>query len=334
MKRIRNKTIVIYLFRKIVSVLPFTFLVKKYSGFNGVFRRIVGEVLECRIYKNQKFLILFYKYIKKANKARKYCSIDLGIYEYKQFDFCFVRDMMALSLWSIFNGYLPIININEKGTNCNLWEKFCLQPLGDNIEGLIKIKCPIIDFPLKPRFECAYDNNKVEIWNTIFSKLYKYNSTVQNYIEIERKKLISNKSILAVVLRGPAYTEERPTGHPIQPNIEELFIKIDEVLAQYDIDRIYLATEDKIISQYFQKKYGELVLENKREYSGLFIDEGKHIYKNDADIFLRGVEYLSSVNILKSCDYLVAGLCGASEFAIYFNGLSYEYKYIFNKGLY
>ena len=46
------------------------------------------------------------------------------------------------------------------------------------------------------------------------------------------------------------------------------------------------------------------------------------------------IEYMSSIDLVSKCDYLVTGLCGGSQMAIYRNGNTYKYSYIFDKGVY
>ncbi len=168
----------------------------------------------------------------------------------------------------------------------------------------------------------------------------KYNKKTLEYFDSEYNKLIKGKKTVACVLRSTDYTKLQPKGHPIQPSNEEVFDKIREVMNRFGIDYIYLATEDKKIADAFKEEFPNRIIENKRRYLNEKYDEedlslvSQVHFNRENDDYLKMLEYFSSMNLVSKCDYLVTGLSGGSEMAIYRNGNRYEYSYIFDKGVY
>lgn len=167
-----------------------------------------------------------------------------------------------------------------------------------------------------------------------------YDDKVQEYFDKEYNNLILGKSVAACVLRSTDYTKTKPKGHPIQPSIEEVFEKIHNVMDEFNVEYIYIATEDKLIADRFHEEFPNKVIENKRHYFNEKFDENNlervsqvH-FNRENDDYLKMLEYMSSINIVSKCDYLVTGLSGGSEMAIYRNGNRYKYSYIFDKGVY
>ena len=112
------------------------------------------------------------------------------------------------------------------------------------------------------------------------------------------------------------------------------------ILDEFNVEYIYIATEDKLIADRFHEEFPNKVIENKRHYFNEKFDENNlerlsqvH-FNRENDDYLKMLEYMSSINIVSKCDYLVTGLSGGSEMAIYRNGNRYKYSYIFDKGVY
>ena len=70
-----------------------------------------------------------------------------------------------------------------------------------------------------------------------------------NYIE---KKYINDKT-LGLFIRGTDYVALKPKGHYIQPTVEMLLSKVKEYIQEFQIDNIFLITEDKEIENKIKK---------------------------------------------------------------------------------
>ena len=49
---------------------------------------------------------------------------------------------------------------------------------------------------------------------------------------------------VGVYLRGTDYIDLKPSGHPVQPTVEQAMLVIDEYTRKYNVDSIFLVTED------------------------------------------------------------------------------------------
>ena len=333
---------------KLFEIIPYGLFLKMYPflkktklsdfadyAFENVFEK------KSRILNNTK------KHLQKVAKKGRYCSIEKGTWDYQFVNFCLVKNMLSNIIWCVERGFIPIINLFPSESSnytikSNLWEMFFEQPLsGCNAEkNSNSIVCPIISSPIIPKFSDARKKERVELWNTVLELFAKYNKSTLEYFDSEIDELIKGKHILACVLRSTDYTKLKPQGHPIQPANQEVFEKIREVMKEYHIDGIYIATEDYNIAEAFKKEFPGMVIENKRRYfnekyeqENLSVISQVH-FERENDDYLKMLEYMSSMNIVNKCEYLVTGLSGGSEMAIYRNGNTYKYSYIFDKGVY
>lgn len=316
---------------------------KKYK-----FIDILEEVYVQRFFKESDLIKDYDACIEKVRECSRYCLIQSGNWNYKVINFCFIREMLSNIIWCIENGYKPLIDIMPSGgtysTHSNLWEKMYVQPFGECLKKVKEsgnyIVCPIKTHCIMPRMVDARDGNKVEFWNKLFNTFVKYNEACQKYMENEYIGILKYKKCLACLIRGTDYTKLKPAGHPIQPSISELMDKAEQIMKKEGLEYIYLATEEKKYADAFKERFGDIVLENKRNYFDVLYETGSLTmvsqvsFDREDDDFLKILEYMSSINLLAKCNSLVAGLCGGSEAAVYFNGNKYTTTYLFDKGIY
>lgn len=188
----------------------------------------------------------------------------------------------------------------------------------------------------------AFDlqGEEIRIWRKLYKKLIFFNRDVKNYISKEMEKVGDLSDTIGVLLRGTDYTALKPKGHPIQPDIEEVLDKVHELKRQMKYKRIYVATDEKqLLDQVISKFGGSAVVVNKRRYFDSYYEMksgsaiGEIHFDRENDNFLKGLEYLSSLNILAECDAFVAGNCGGTYYTLLIPN-KYKHIFIFNKGLY
>lgn len=78
----------------------------------------------------------------------------------------------------------------------------------------------------------------------------------RKYLLSEKKLFAPTDRVLGVVLRGTDYLVRRIHNHPIQPPLEFATSMAVAKLKEWDCNKIFLATEDKIIVQIFKKFFG------------------------------------------------------------------------------
>ena len=113
--------------------------------------------------------------------------------------------------------------------------------------------------------------------------------------------------------------------------------KIDSGLKEWNLEYIYLATEDASYCTYFKERYGDKIFFTDQERftvpKGKLLGDMHRENKNKREGFLLGAEYILSVTLLSKCNSLIAsgGCAGVSE-AIKMNEGKYQNKFIFNLG--
>ena len=143
-----------------------------------------------------------------------------------------------------------------------------------------------------------------------------------------------------MICRGTDYVKLKPQGHPVQPSVEQVIERTKVFLDQYHLNYIYLATEELAIYEKFEKAFPGLVLVNQRQwYDGIFNAQNmSYIYQvqfdRENDIYLKGLEYLSSLQLLSRCNVLLGGNCGGACAALYMNNMKYEHVELFDLGMY
>lgn len=251
--------------------------------------------------------------------------------------------------------YIPIIDFKNYNTqyydvvdgNENAWEFFFTQPSEYKLEEVYSSKNVVLsgleiqwyDNPLcKEERYC--DDVLSDIHRFLFSQI-DFSDEVRNLANLEVKNLnLDCSETLGLYLRGTDYTTLKPSGHPIQPTVEQAENIVDEFLKKYSIKRIFLVTEDGKIFKKIKEKYGSMCaittydsfVEN---YNGKdFLSHNKCINELDSSPYKRGLHYLTKLLILSKCSYFVGGNTMGSWATMLFAGDNYKDKYIFKLGTY
>ena len=271
-------------------------------------------------------------------------KIDNGEYVYPFFNAYFIQNMLSLSLYSLARGYLPHIELGNRKDDYTNWQTFFEQPFKTNTA-----QCVISNDV--PRGYCnywmdiAWDKKQLKRWCRVYHALVRYNAQTKRYMDDDYNAIIQHgQKILGVLCRGSDYLVIKPKGHPIQPTIDEMVKKVEEVFRNGQYDKIYLATEDERIEQHFMNTFPDTIIVNKRLY---FAESFERLRRNNSSVditdvklngtdanYKRGIQYLSSMEILSRCDGLVASNCGGTVLALLMNNMKYNYTYVFNLGFY
>lgn len=279
-------------------------------------------------------------------KKKRVMIIHQMEWRYDFFNISFLNNAMSLLLYALYEGCIPVISINN-GTEYLKWEQFFVQPsqilLGGEIDNSFeRIECDRKWGYYTPSMKLAFDleGQDFYIWRELYKKLIIFNEETSRYIgeEITEKGNLNNT--VGVLLRGTDYVSLKPKGHPIQPTVSETLDAVNTYINQYGYEKIYVATEEKklldaVISQFGEEK----ILTNRRRYFDSYYELkkdsviGEVHFDRDNDNYYKGLEYLSSLNILAKCNGLVAGNCGGTYYSLLIPN-TFEHIYIFNKGLY
>ena len=165
-----------------------------------------------------------------------------------------------------------------------------------------------------------------------------YNERLKKYIADRQYEFLPYPDkTLGVLARGTDYVNTHLSNHSIHASKEMICEKIDSTLKEWNLEYIYLATEDASYCNFFKEKYGDKIYFTDQERftvpDGKLLGDMHRENKNKREGFLLGAEYILSITLLSQCNSLIAsgGCAGVAE-AIKMNGGKYINKFIFDLG--
>ncbi|WP_314762865.1 O-fucosyltransferase family protein [uncultured Selenomonas sp.] len=162
------------------------------------------------------------------------------------------------------------------------------------------------------------DDRYIEKMALVLKKYIRLNSIVQNKVCQDMQTLMlgkwDEKKVLGVHIRGTDYALNWK-NHPNMVTVDEFIEAVDEALAKYNYEYIFLATDDKRRLLAMQEKYGERLI----YYHDVARGENElniAMEKNDRPMhhYLNGLEVVRDMYTLARCDSLI---CGLSQVAIF-----------------
>lgn len=148
------------------------------------------------------------------------------------------------------------------------------------------------------------------------------------------KNLFEGNNVLGVFLRGTDYLKLKPAGHPIQPNTRDVIDKTHEFIDKYDINKIFIVTEDQYLYNMFRDEFGDMLFSIDDNYISNYQDGYVYSCMANMDPYQKGLTYLTKMMLLNECDYLVSTLTNGSLFSLAMKEGDFKDKYIFNLGKY
>lgn len=321
---------------------------------NKRYRKIIAPLLD-EYYLNEKIEALDQISLK-GNKTYYIIAqqnTKVGIFGYIN---CFLPHIA----YAVAKGYIPVIDMQSYNSiyipeseygSVNAWELFFEQPMNVGLEDISDgkvIRCPdTLWYRWMPNSCPMMSDDEIKMWATLYAKYIRYTAKAKRYIEAEQNEILRNRNgTVGVIYRGTTYTKGQAVGHPIQPSMKMLADAVEKMMHEHNAEFIYLASDEKSIVTYMNKRFPGKVLINKRVYYDEVedIDYSKYnvdgtdiigtLFARPNNEYLIGIEYISSMNLVANCSFLVAGACGGCTAVLYMNGLKYRKRYVFDLGKY
>lgn len=270
---------------------------------------------------------------------RAYCKVGL---------FSYVMTGMGLVDYAVKMGYIPVIDL-QNGRNTylddakigkeNAWEYYFKQPCGYSLKDIDKAQNVILSSGLiteendYPDFRITENEELFTRWHEVFQKYFHVSDEIMEEFQELRQRYLGKQKVLGILARGTDYVASKPKGHPVQPSVEQMIQKAEEVMEAYSCEKIYLATEDADIYAGLKAHFGELLVAPDTDRYTTGEDQNINDLRANQDKFVKGKEYLLSMMLLAECSCLVAGNVGGTHGALLMSK-GYEYRYIFNLGNY
>lgn len=264
----------------------------------------------------------------------------------------YVGIILAMVKYALERDMVPVVDLknypntylepNEVG-KINSWELFFQQFTEKSIDEIYE-NCKYvvgnhmdIDWNNLPNMHGVKRRDIGAYWSVMYNNYIRFSEKAKKYCQDEYDFLLKGKEreTLGVLVRGTDIKTCK--GHALQPSLEQVEEEIRKVLKKDQrFKYLYVATEEKKSEDYVREKFPGMVITNKRTYYDT-LDYQKGLSYVDLDgvktKYDRGIEYLSSMNLLSKCGGLMAGQCGGSFAAFYMNGGKYRYTYFWDIGV-
>jgi hypothetical protein len=180
----------------------------------------------------------------------------------------------------------------------------------------------------------ALESNFLSEAHLIYSKYIRLNNFAEDYVNYTYSSLeIKANTTLGVFLRGGDYSKV-PTGHPVQPRIEQVISDISDYLENYGLKQIFLSTDDEKIRKQIIDRFGSLVLQSIRLDSEK--SEAKFLRRKFAipvGSVARNMSYLSEIYTLATLDFNLSSLSNGSAILYVINGNQFQNQKLYFYGV-
>ena len=176
--------------------------------------------------------------------------------------------------------------------------------------------------------------SEIRYWQALFRKYIVLSDYAQAYVKEHSAFIKDYSDVIGVMCRGTDYTSQRPKNHPVQPEIPQVFEVVDRMRSQYQVNHVFLATEDFRIVDRFREKYGDSLLLIDDEYIDYDPDKMKWTYDYQLTFTQTKImNYFTNMYIISKCPYYVSGIASGILGGLYM-GDGFRELYVFDLGKY
>ena len=221
----------------------------------------------------------------------------------------------------------------------NVWEYY-FRPVSEySLDMVYRSKNVILSEIHFPHYKALYYNSSENKLPTtqqigecyrILNKYIFFNPAVQKYLTDALKILSPFKKILGIHIRGTdMYTEGK--HHPVPSGKTRDIEMIKEIIAQHEIDGIFVCTDTQSNIDRLKDVFGNLLVytDSIRQKDNVYIGIHKDVSlkKRPYHEYFMGLEVLRDMYLLSKCDVLLCGPSNVAFFAMIYNGNKYEKVY-------
>ncbi len=233
---------------------------------------------------------------------------------------------ICLARYAKKKGFIPVmriknevgsINLYQDGRGDEIWGKFFNQPEGFSLSDVLESKN--VYFP-----PVIYNARIMQTLMDRFSGDIRlswpdgvYNDKITEYLDIKEKEFLPYPDkTLGVIARGTDYVGTHLANHAIHASKEMLGDKIEELLDKWNLEFIFIATEDASYYGYFKERFKDRVyMTDQERYTTMPNEMLAQMYRKRQEHnggYRRGADYLLAVHLLSKCNSLLAsGNCMA-----------------------
>lgn len=322
----------------------------KYIGFAGIYHRMMYKWISRERHESygaKNPQDIFYVIRGIDHMCKHYCGVPLNLLAIHSY-------VLSHLLYAQQKGYLPIIDqrhdpVNNResypinGTD-NPWEYFWCQPIPYTLDEVYASQRVILSKQswyepgnLGYSVEAHQNIEIIQAYQRISAQV-PLNSVTRQYIDSWKDKLFSDRGkILGVSLRRGGHAKADhcyAPNHPIQPEPEELAAIVAKRLKEWNMDAVFLTTEEELYIELFRNIFGDrLICLPRVRYHGW------RAYPSDQDpLYLPGqryqtaLDYLTEMELLSVCSGLIGSITSGLRYAIIQNNGKFEHLEILDCG--
>lgn len=219
----------------------------------------------------------------------------------------------------------------------NAWEYY-YEPMSPyTLEEVYQSKNVIMGYDDNCYMQDYQEKYDIPRLSQLYHKYIKIRPDTAQIINREYEKILGGKrTILGVLYRGTDMVSLKLAHHAVQPAVDEMKKLMHQYFREWQCEYIFLCTEDQQALDEFKKEFGDrLLYTDQARFSNTgnqWLAQIENTRENDK--YLRGLEYLTTIELLTRCDYLLAGVCSGSVCSLIMNGGQYKGVKMVDKGVY
>ena len=291
------------------------------------------------------FLFANKKTLGNENPGRNFFVVDANYSNLGLFAI-FIK-AVCLARYAKKKGFIPVmrikneygkVNLYQDGKGDEIWEKFFNQPEGYSFPDISN--SANVFFP-----PVIYNARILQTLMDEYSKGVElswpkgvYNDRINEYLETKEKEFLPYPDkTLGVIARGTDYVGTHLHSHARHASMETVGDKIEELLDEWKLEYVFIATEDERYCKYYKERFGDKVYMTDQERYNTNPDEMlAQMYRRKGNYnkgFERGADYILAVYLLSKCDSLLAsGGCMAVDESARMKKGEYRNRFVFDLG--
>lgn len=227
-----------------------------------------------------------------------------------------------------FKNFKTLYNENMVVHNTdNAWEYYFKPVSPFNLDEVYKSKNV---FFCSGAYPASMGLNITQI-NGLFEEIYMKKVFLQNNVEDLLKRYLEkfNGRVLGIHFRGQE--QKIAPRHSFPPTEMQMIKYTDEIMDKYNIEKIFVVTEEQGYLDLFIKRYGGKILytDSYRTYEV----NAYNLNPREKHRYLLGLNVLIDAYLLSSCDGILCGDSNVSEFARFVNNKRFEFTYYIDNGV-
>lgn len=242
-------------------------------------------------------------------------------------------------------GWIPVVDQTNDPVNTkenfkvndtdNPWEYFWQQPANYSLEEVYQSKNVVLSkrswyVPGDLGYSAEAHKNPYIIhkFHDLSNRIPLNRATEEYILNAEHQMDWKDKCVLGVTMRRGGYAKEdeyHAPGHPIQPSPNEMLDLVKKRVMDWNIDLVFLATEEEQYVTLFRKTFGDKLCVIQRErYNGWRrYGEAENPLYQPGQRYLTALNYLTEMELLSKCDCAIGSITSGFRYSIIRNNLKY-----------